>query len=524
VLTVADVLAMPVLRAADPVVVAGQGSLGQIVRWVHTTELPDIASLLRGGDLVLTTGIALSDSSVSLRTFALSLADSRSAGLVVELGRRWQEVPPALVEACEEVGLPLVVLRRVIRFAAVAQAVGERIVDEQLTELREAKLVHEIFTELSVNEAGADEILEAVQRLSGSAVVLEGGNHRIVDLRSGPQDIGPFVEDWERRSRSVDRPGRTGWDESNGWLLTQVGRRERGWGRLVIETHRPPSERLVAVAERAAAALALHLLHNREHEPRQRRLHHELLLGLLDDASRAELERRCELAGMPTKRRRFVGLALRPAWPDPAVVNAAAVDDVVAASLHAAESAGAAILVTVIDDEVRALLSFGARADAEAATSAVVSTVNRRAPVVAAAGFVVEDLRLSGGSLVQAQQVLGSVGHHAPAGVVHRLEDVHVRGLLTLLGTDPRIRAFAERELARLEQHERGPDLLIALRALLDHPESKSAAAQSLGVSRPVLYDQVARIERILGVDLADAEIRTSLHLALLAKEVLSGS
>src|SRR3712207_7911022 len=60
------------------------------------------------------------------------------------------------------------------------------------------------------------------------------------------------------------RSGRTTWDEANGWLVTRVGRRDRGWGRLVIEAPDRPPQRLVATAELAAAALALHRLHDRQ--------------------------------------------------------------------------------------------------------------------------------------------------------------------------------------------------------------------------------------------------------------------
>ena len=93
-MTVGEALAVPVLRGARPVVLAGAAGLGRQVRWVHTTELVDIAPLLRGGDLVLSTGIALPDSPADLATFAESLDRSQAAGLVIELGRRWTEVRP----------------------------------------------------------------------------------------------------------------------------------------------------------------------------------------------------------------------------------------------------------------------------------------------------------------------------------------------------------------------------------------------------------------------------------------------
>jgi PucR family transcriptional regulator, purine catabolism regulatory protein len=98
---------------------------------------------------------------------------------------------------------------------------------------------------------------------------------------------------------------------------------------------------------------------------------------------------------------------------------------------------------------------------------------------------------------------------------------VHLRGLLTLLADDLRLTAFADRELAALRDQ---PELLRTLRAVVEHAGRKSAAASSLNISRQVLYDRIAKIERLLGSSLDDAELRTSLHVALLADDVRRSS
>ena len=498
---------------------AGAGHLDRQVRWVHTTELADIGPLLRGGDLVLTTGIALPEHDEGLTRFALSLADSGAAGLFVELGRRWSALPAALVGQCEARGLPLVALRREVRFAAVAQAVGERLVDAQLAELRAAERVHDTFTELSISEAGPAEILAAAQRLSGATVVLETEQHQIVDFLVGPDrltggqaagaDGTSFLDDWERRSRNVRNSGRTEWDASNGWLVTRVGRPERGWGRLVIGAPDAPTPGLVAVAERAAAALAMYRLHDRTRDGHVRRVHHELLIGLLSDPANAETHRRAQIAGLPAARQ-YVGLALRPR-------RAAALDDLVAACLRAAEVSRAPTLASVFENEVRALVAVPARGDAVRLVDRWAEQVTTRVRAAVAAGSPAEDLRAADRTLLEASQVLAALPAGGDAHGVRRLDDLHLRGLLTLLADDARLATFAERELARLRGE---PELARTLRALVEHPSSKSAAAAALNVSRPVLYDRIARLERLLGVSLDDAEVRTSLHVALLTADV----
>lgn len=530
VLTVSEVLAMTPVRGARPRVVAGARGLDRAVRWVHTTELTDIAPLLREGDLLLSTGIAMPDSGRELDAYAVSLAETGAAGLVVELGRRWSELPHALVAACERLGLPLVALQREVRFAAVAQAVGERIVDRQLAELREAQRVHDTFTELSIAEAGPSEILDAVQRLAGAAVVLESEEHQVLDYRPGPQDAEGFLSGWAARSREVPQEDRTTWEEAHGWLVTRVGRRDRGWGRLVVHSSEEPSERLVAVAERGAAALALHRLHDRQRDSAVRRTHHELLLGLLTEPTSPQLLRRCELAGLPTTGRQLVGLTIRPRFQDAGPGAASAlVEETIAATVHVAHELRIPALVCEIERDVRVLLSFAASARVRKGVDDLATRVRRRHPLVVAAGRPVARVTEIDRTLREAQQVVQSV----PAGragvsdvTVHRLEDVHLRGLLAMMTEDDRLRLFVARELDPLREHDErtGAGLLDAVRALVSHPTSKSDAAASLHVSRPVFYDRLAKAGRVLGVDLDDPDIRVSLHVALLADEVAQGS
>lgn len=523
VVNVADVLRMPVLRGTGATVVAGRAGLSRPVRWVHSAELADIAPLLRSGDLLLSTGIALPGSAEGLESFAESVASSDVAGLLIELGRRWDHLPEALVDACDRLSLPLVALTREVRFAAVAQAVGERIVGEQLIQLREAEKVHETFTELGLAEAGPGDVLEAVQRLTGAAVVLESDEHRVIDYRSGTTEMAGFLADWPTRSARVRLEGRTSWDGANGWLLTRVGRRERGWGRLVLDAPQPPTQRLIVIAERAAAALVTHRLHDRHRDDVVRRTHHELLLGLLNDPSDAEVLRRCELAGLPVARRHFVGLTVLPLMDGSSGTDVPrSLEEVIASLVNLARQAGVPALVCEMDREVRALLSIPSRGRIGRSTEAITSSLHRRHPVAVCVGRTSEDVTDIDRTLQESHHVASSLGPSTKDRGVHRLEDVHIRGLLTLLGDDDRLTLFSRSELGPLREHDRrhGSDLLAALRALLTHPVSKTEAAGSLHLSRPAFYDRLAKVERLLGCDLDDADTRLSLHVALLADEL----
>jgi len=315
------------------------------------------------------------------------------------------------------------------------------------------------------------------------------------------------------------------WDADNGWLISRLGKRDRRWGRLIVEAPEPPTERLIAVTERAAAALAMHRLHDRHRDSVVRRNHHELIVGLMTDPTDPDVLRRCELAGVPVEKRQFVGLTLRPTVDGFAGSRPSSLEDVVAATVHAASELRAPALVCELDHDVRVLLSLPPSTNPSRVTEELAKRVLRRHTLVICAGRSVTRSSEIDRTLREAHHVARSVRGPGEAGRIHRLEDVHLRGLLTLLGDDDRVSMFVDRELASLKRQDEltGAGLLDALRALVEHPSSKSDAAASLHVSRPVFYDRLAKIERVLGVDLDDPDVRVSLHVALVADEVLGG-
>src|SRR5262249_42987009 len=121
--TVAEVLALDGVRRGGPRVVAGTDRLGTRVRWVHAIELADAARLLRGGELVLTTGIALPDEGPQLDAYVAGLASVGVAGLAVELVRRYTGgLPASFVAAAGAHRPPPVVFPRRGPFVEVTEA------------------------------------------------------------------------------------------------------------------------------------------------------------------------------------------------------------------------------------------------------------------------------------------------------------------------------------------------------------------------------------------------------------------
>lgn len=536
---------MPSVRRAEPRVLAGEAALDRAVRWVHVGELADLPTLLRGGELVLTTGIALPEVPQGLARFVDDLADVGAAGLVVELGRRFAgTLPSALVSAARRRKLPLVELHREARFVEITEAVHARIVNAQIAELTAAEQVHQTFTELSVEGAEPAEVVRHVARIAGRPVVLENLAHQVLAYEPAGADPDDVLDAWEARARRVRPAERTGFDPESGWLVTVVGARGQDWGRLIVigtPGSEPPRLHHVLI-ERGASALALDRLVRREQEGLERQSHRSVIAAILGPGQQpGEVAVRAGALGVPLNNRRLVGVVLRPRATSPAPPEALAMlRDLAEATATATRRSGQSALVGVVEDGVAdegvvaVLLSLPRGSDPDAGTERLAQTVRVTAaetgifePLVVAAGTPVDSVREARRSLVEAIQVAEAAGHveeqdgHRRS--YYRLPDVRLRGLLHLLRNDPRLQTFVEREIGPLLEHDaaQGDRLVAVLGTYLDHGRNKSAAAEASHLSRPAFYDRLRRIERILGVDLDSSESCLSLHVALLALHAL---
>ncbi|MFD5094066.1 PucR family transcriptional regulator [Amycolatopsis thailandensis] len=528
--TVAEVLALPVLRQGRPHVVAGAAGLDAPVRWAHVAEVADIAPLLRGGELVLTTGVALPDDGQALARYVADLAGVGVAGVVVELVRHWSEkLPPALVEAADRHGVPLITLSRETRFVAVTEAVNGLIVDAQVDELRAAERVHETFTALTIAGAEPGDILREVARLTEHPVVLETLSHEVLAYDTAGTDPGELLPGWPSRSRPVQVGERTGFHPGAGWLITVVGARGHDWGRLVLVCGDPPPHRHVVVAERAASALAVHRLVAKDTDSLERQAHRAILTELLaNPVPPAELTARASALGVPLTGRLLVGVAVRPRITVTAKTTQSTpvlLRELAEATVLAARHAKVSALVAGDDTQVRALIALSPEAGVEAVLRRLAGDVHEArsgAPAVVAVGTTGNGPAEARRTLVEAAQVAAAALAENADRVLHRLDDVRLRGLLHLLAGDERITAFAARELGPLLSRDaaQGSRLVQALRHYCEHGGNKSAAAAAAHTSRTAYYQQLARIEQVLGVRLEDPESMLSLYVALLAHDI----
>ncbi|MFF8680819.1 PucR family transcriptional regulator [Streptomyces sp. NPDC015237] len=523
--TVADVLALPVLAGGEPRVVTGADRVDRPVRWVHVTELTDPASFLKGGELVLTTGMPLPEDPAGVRRYVDELADVGAAALVIELVRRYHRPPEALVQACRARGLPLVTLARDVNFLEVTQVVHALILGGQADAMRRTQRVHEAFTALTLRGAGPQDVVRAAAEMSGRTIVLENLVHRALVCEPSGSTAQAALTGWERRSRTAPATDRAGVAGPEGWLVAPVEYQGEGWGRVVMLPGggRAFGPEDATVLERTAMALTIaRLTHS---TPWERTAHRTALRDLAERRHRSPADARARVAalGLPAADARFVAVLADL----PGEAEAATAEDRLSEELS---TSGARALVGLLSPtRLGVMLALRPSPPWREAVERLSRGVLDAAPdAVVSVGSPAPDLDGVARSFGEAARVAEATEPGRPPPPdrsFHERADIGLGRLLFALRDDTRVQDYAERQLGRLLEHDarHGTDLVTTLRGYLDAAGNKTVAARSAGLSRETVYQRLRTIERLLGRDLESGEQRTELHVALQALDVLRG-
>ncbi|MGN6782824.1 MAG: PucR family transcriptional regulator [Marmoricola sp.] len=523
--TVREALALPALAQGDPVVLSGESRLDAPIRWVHVSEVRDVAAVLAGEELVLSTGLGLAASPEVAASFVTQLVEVGAAGLVVELSRDYPSVPELALRRARAAALPVVVLNRPVRFVEVTEAVHRAIVAEQFEEVRFAGQVHETFTELGLARAGTAHLVEAAADLVAASVVLEALARRVLHAAARREPVDRLLVDWERRSRVTGFARTTSLGGPERWLTTPVGIQGGAWGRLVVPGGAGP--RAALVLERAAQALELGRMIERDDTALQLRVHGGFLLDLLDDRLGPEAAAVARLRGLGVAvpaggRHEYVGAVARLRTdqldagppPGPAQRRMVRLTDRVHAALA---TVGATGLVGVLDGAHVGVLVV----EPEALDGVARALVALEPEAVLAAGPVVDRLPAAAGSLRSARVVADVAATMAPVDGIVRQADIRLPGLLVALRDDARVQEFVESELGALLEHEArtGSGLVELLRLFLAVGGNKAELARVAHRNRTSLYPALRRLEQLVGHPLDDPASRLSLGVALLAHD-----
>lgn len=523
-LTVAQVLQFPSMTRGVPEVLAGGDSLDAAVRWVHIGEFKHL--LLKGGELVLSSGQGFSKTAAGQREFVHEISQRGAVGLVIELGSVYQSVPRAIVDVCTKLDFPLIALHREVAFVEITEAVHAHLVDCRVSTMERVETSLHGVTHLLLRGAHVDKAVSALADIVGNPLVLERGDGSALAVATGRRSHDEVVLAWESVVRGFSNAPPSAFYQIEAMDQPRVGRL------VVLGLDKPIDEFDRVVLTRAASLLGLVQIHP-EDEGHDRaeadgRIVADLLKGNVSDTyarTRAEANGFRGQWLMPVAIGRSERTVLRDFREESELWDRTSrriTSEFAQLHMPAVTSGRGsdweALLViglnhtnswTRVMDRVADVVH---RVAGEIVDSAHCAAVIAAAPPVDSWADVSKALEECTSSLRALCMATPRRWHNVSTPDLDRF--------LWKLRGNPEFGEFVRGRLAELLD-QRNTMFLQTVEAYFAHGGRKAEVARALNIERPSLYHRIERINKLLGADIRDPDIALGLHLALRARPYL---
>ncbi len=483
-LTVAQVVDLPELNL---VVRTDDVPLDREVRWVAVSEHLDPTPWLAAGDLLLTTGLALTGTAGEAEGYVDRLVRAGVAALGFGTGPDrlpHRSVPAGLVAAAQAAALAVFEVPEPVPFVALSKAVSRLLSAEEYAEAGAAfdtqrRLVRAALAE--DRDRGAESILRVlVRHFDGFACLVEpDGRVRVAQPASAAGRVGEVAEQIERlRSRGL-RGSASLSSATEHVSIQPIGIRAVD-AYLVVG-----SPRTARAVDQGVLTLAVSLL---------------AWPADVDPAWHRVLVRCARACGLDGRTLAAVGFAGIDPSHCAAIVVRGQWDGFASASadlvLAPADDAGAweGFVAVAADGSLPGALAGLATARVEAGVSSARDLTD---PANVAQAFA------------QAHRAVRGTG-------IHRHEDGPAASLVDLVDA-ARTAAWATEYLGPLAESDESADLLDTVAAWLACHGQVDAAAHRLGIHRHTVRHRLRRAEALLARSLEDPQVRADLWFAIRA-------
>ncbi|WP_199754907.1 PucR family transcriptional regulator [Amycolatopsis sp. WAC 04197] len=464
---------------------AAEAALDRPIGWIHPTELTDPQAFLEGGELLLTTGLALDETTSP--GYIRRLVDAGVAGLGFGVGLSHESIPQSLVDTADEVGFPVLEVPKKTPFIAITRAVSRAVAADEYASLVRTGKGQQELTRTAVGKGGPGGVVRKLAKLVDGWVLLLDSAGAVTEASPSARAFAEGLQDDFARLRA-------------GTLVTVAGEYEvvlqtldtRARGVLAVGTREPLDAAGQHIVNTAVSLLSLALEQNREHSGALRRLR----TGLCDllAAGHGELATR-------TMKSLWGGVPEAP-WSVLAVAGPASARRSLADALDA-ETSGDKVF---FGESGTFVLALG---DVEA----VARHASRIGGLHAGLSEPVSTVDFPAG-LRQAKQAAEAA--KAERSPLVRFAEHAGRGFLELVDSQA-AQAFSDNLLAPLRHHDetgRG-ELVASLTCWLEHHGHWDLASARLGVHRHTLRNRMRKVAELTGRDLDSPGVRAEFWLAL---------
>lgn len=169
-ISILEAMTLPIMKETK--LVAGQGGVENLIKWVTIVEVLEDINRLQEGEFLITTGFGLIESEEKEAEFRKLLGQRKLSGVAIYTGLYLPVIPTSFIDVANEHNLPLIEIPSDINFSMITKAILEQIVNNQMQLIEYSLSIHKELTKLVLENKGAKEISKTLATLTSAAIIV----------------------------------------------------------------------------------------------------------------------------------------------------------------------------------------------------------------------------------------------------------------------------------------------------------------------------------------------------------------
>ncbi len=550
-LTLREALKIGPLSEAQ--VIAGHRGLDRIIRSVTMMEAPDILDWAHSGDFLVTTSYPLLNCGIPGNEFIPKLFEKGITGLAAKLHDFLKEFPPAMIEAANSLGFPLIDIPTKHSLMEIIQPLTNEILERRTSELVQSQTIHRQFINLvlsggSFNEIAQEisqlvkqpiSIVDRIGKLIGNSFVIgysntfddfiniEGKDEMYLSPNYSPQ----IIKSWE--NREIKRVVATGQNNHVDHMICpiKVGTFQLGqvivWG--ILDPKRNSMD-FVAV-EHGAVIAALKIMEQRSISQVEERFKKEILEGLLSEqanVSKRAFNQLFELGFKPITP--YVVIIAGPDHPNENILNRYEQNNITESLYLAKRHIRLLNHDSIFWDQGTDLVVWfplhqGKSSDIDNLSGAlnkilgIIKTRNNPYSISMGVSKPVNSFEDFHRAYDYAKQSvhIGQILHHELNGQVTNYDDLGIFKIVTTSSDSKTVEEFCLDSIGKIIQYDKdkGTELFNTLKIYMENNSNVTQASRRLFIHYNTLRYRLDCIEDLLGYSLKNPQNRITIEVAI---------
>lgn len=494
--------------------ISGKSGLKRQIKWVHILESTTVEELIKGNELILTTGIQLKEEATFLR-FVQQLIDKQAAALCIECCENIKSVPASVKQLAEQHNFPILVFKEVVPFIEITQYVHTHVINEQFNQIKRLEDYAQEINKLTLKLNHYEQILVRLHQFLNVYVVFHVHGQQPLYIPSYGQTV------YEQLCKQ------TGSEKAVPYLAKcDVMILEESYGEVCIYSDaREITEFDALVLDRTVIALSQYLLRSLYTEEKQNMEYRTFLESWLDGSVETQ-----QLTAFLNEQHNPKLLNCTYFVLIEKIQTSKQTIDLTYYKLYSRgifEKSGFTIFIIESRQQLVYIIADSIEKDLKRRITNCIEKLHTfrknhnysQLKITTAVGQVVEDLHLVAQSFETATDTL-LIRKNARQ-LSYFYEDLYVYQLILQMQKNQPIMDMAKKHLKALYAYDakHKGQLIQTLQVYLQCNCMKQETAEKLFIVRQTLYHRLSKIESFLGADFILPPKRLALELMLLATQ-----